>query len=51
MTEAKAEEASRWPILLFTEPTIRGERCCRGVLYTLLIAENSIGSPAAVPVP
>ena len=50
-SEASAEHASRWPMLLLTEPTPRALRGVTAVSKTEVIAENSIGSPAAVPVP
>ena len=38
-------------MLLLTEPTISGSRDVAAGLKTEAIAESSIGSPAAVPVP
>lgn len=38
-------------MLLLTEPTASGSRKVAAGLKTEVIAENSIGSPAAVPVP
>src|SRR5947208_2834391 len=43
------EAASRWPILVFTEPI--GSGCCRTCPSARPTAAASIGSPAGVPVP
>lgn len=52
MIAAKADEDSKCPILLLIDPTIKGlSLSVFRFPNTLLIAENSNGSPAAVPVP
>ena len=42
---------SRWPMLVFTDPTSRGSSAARPRLKTAAAASISIGSPTAVPVP
>ena len=51
MTPATPAAASRWPMLVLTEPISRGRSASRPRLYAVPVACASIGSPTSVPVP
>ena len=51
ISPAMPEAASRWPMLVFTEPTRQGAARVPAVPSTSPRAPASIGSPTGVPVP